>query len=135
MPEEQEACLFCLEENTLQNRVICLNIDKRYELPCTCRIHTHVECWMAYFIKKGGFECPICHKKIVSRPEQQIAITSRNAVYHITLPTDATDTIQINLPTVRAVPQTRCGAASRVVTFSLCLLLFAGIAVIAGTHL
>ena len=135
MPEELNACLFCLEENTQENRVICLNIDKRYDLPCACRIYTHVECWMAYFMKKGGFECPICHSKLSNRPEQRILINSMNGAYHITLPTDTTEPVQINLPTIRPSPMTRCGTTSRVVTLSLCVLLLVGSAVIAVTHL
>jgi hypothetical protein len=33
-----------------------------------------MQCWTAYYVKKGGFECPICHCKVPSTSlnEQQV---------------------------------------------------------------
>jgi hypothetical protein len=87
----EESCLFCLEDGTKENKVICLNFSKEKENPCNCRIYSHVHCWMTYYIKKGNFECPICHSKFKSKEEtreQVITINNTNNIYTVILPTN-----------------------------------------------
>jgi hypothetical protein len=53
-----QACIFCLEDLYDQP----LNFSK--ERICSCKIYSHIDCWMQYYLHKGYFECPICHFKI-----------------------------------------------------------------------
>ena len=58
-----ETCLFCLEPtNQATNPLLYINFSK-YADVCSCRIYSHFDCWMIYYLKKGHFECPICHIK------------------------------------------------------------------------
>ena len=77
-----DTCLFCLEETSQDNIVILVDFTTYAEVPCSCRLHSHVGCWMSYYMSKGGFECPICHSRIiitptVPRPRQMQAIIVR----------------------------------------------------------
>jgi len=71
-----DTCLFCLEETTQENVVILVDFTTYAEVPCNCRLYSHVGCWMSYYMSKGGFECPICHSRIVTSPPHQ-AVTVR----------------------------------------------------------
>ena len=56
-------CLFCLEEDTENNILIKINYNHYYEeAVCTCKVYTHVTCWLMFITHKGHTECPICHK-------------------------------------------------------------------------
>jgi len=58
-----EQCLFCLEETKDDNILIQIPFQRYYDrTACTCKIMTHVGCWMHYLSHKGRSECPICHK-------------------------------------------------------------------------
>jgi hypothetical protein len=85
-----ETCLFCLEETNLtDNPVLFINFSK-YPDVCSCHINSHMDCWMIYYLKKGYFECPICHTKADQRPnltEQNITVRTENVVVQITAPT------------------------------------------------
>jgi len=63
-------CLFCLEEDQLNNPVNNLDFAK-YNL-CSCRIQAHVSCWMEYYKHKNGFHCPICHTSFPNEQEPQV---------------------------------------------------------------
>jgi hypothetical protein len=84
-----DACLFCLEPTTLaDNPVLSINFTK-YPDVCSCRIYSHMDCWMIYYLKKGHFECPICHTKCDQRPparEQNIVVRTENMVVQIRAP-------------------------------------------------
>ena len=57
-----EQCLFCLEEETENNILFTITFSTYYPQPtCTCRLSTHVGCWLTYQNHKGRTECPICH--------------------------------------------------------------------------
>lgn len=134
------SCLFCLEQSTEDNRVVQFNSLKTTTKPCNCRFYTHVDCWMVYFLKKGGFECPICHAKVGSpietRPEQNITLQSHNRIYTITVPVDTEQTIHIDIPPRNRILSRRCGQTSkgRIVTIILATLLIVGILVLLITH-
>ena len=72
-----EPCLLCLEESTTNNEVIRLDFAAETQIPCSCRIFIHIDCWMTYYLSKGGFECPICHSKIVETPLQNVVVNGR----------------------------------------------------------
>jgi hypothetical protein len=96
-------CLFCLEEFTSERPVLSLNSIKELDIPCKCRIDTHPDCWMVYYIRKGEFECPICHCKFttVRREEQvtqNITIHTTNQIYSVMVPAGSEQDVQINLP-------------------------------------
>ena len=58
-----EQCLFCLEESSDDNILIQFPFQRYYDrTACTCKIITHVGCWMHYLLHKGRSECPICHR-------------------------------------------------------------------------
>ena len=84
-----ETCLFCLELTTLaDNPVLCINFTK-YPDVCSCRIYSHFDCWMIYYLKKGHFECPICHTKCDQRQptrDQNIVLSTENVLVQITTP-------------------------------------------------
>lgn len=72
-----DSCLFCLEETSQDNLVILVDFTTYADVPCSCRLYSHVGCWMSYYMSKGGFECPICHSKIVVAPSiepQQVIV-------------------------------------------------------------
>ena len=57
-----EQCLFCLEEEAENNILFTITFSTYYPQPtCTCRLSTHVGCWLTYQNHKGRTECPICH--------------------------------------------------------------------------
>jgi len=62
-----ETCLFYLQPTIADNPVLSINFTK-YPDVCSCRIYSHIDCWMIYHLKKGHFECPICHTKCDQRP-------------------------------------------------------------------
>ena len=58
-----EQCLFCLEETSEDNVLIQVIFANYFQPPtCSCKVMTHVGCWMAYYVHKTRTECPICHK-------------------------------------------------------------------------
>ena len=58
-----EQCLFCLEEEAENNILFTITFSTYYPQPtCTCRLSTHVGCWLTYQNHKGRTECPICHE-------------------------------------------------------------------------
>ena len=93
-----ETCLFCLEPTTqLNNPLLGINFSK-YPDVCSCRIYSHFDCWMIYYLKKGYFECPICHTKCDQREsssDQNIIVSTENVLVQITAPTPQ---IQIRRP-------------------------------------
>ena len=58
-----ETCLFCLEPTTQANNPLLYINFSKYADVCSCRIYSHFDCWMIYYLKKGHFDCPICHTK------------------------------------------------------------------------
>lgn len=73
-----DPCFICLEEGTAESTVQTLNFGFYREIPCSCQVACHIHCWTAYYTQKGGFECPICHSKVVTalhppqQPEQSV---------------------------------------------------------------
>ena len=63
-------CLFCLEEDLFNNPVINLEFAKYNR--CSCRIQTHITCWMTYYHHKNGFHCPICHTSFPNEQENTV---------------------------------------------------------------
>ena len=63
-----DPCFICLDEGTAESSVQILNFGIYREIPCSCQVSCHMQCWTAYYVKKGGFECPICHCKIIASP-------------------------------------------------------------------
>jgi hypothetical protein len=84
-----ETCLFCLEDTSLATNPL-LGIDfSKYPDVCSCRIYSHFDCWMIYYLKKGHFECPICHTKCDQRQpirDQNIIFSTENVLVQITNP-------------------------------------------------
>ena len=84
-----ETCLFCLEDTSLATNPL-LGIDfSKYPDVCSCRIYSHFDCWMIYYLKKGHFECPICHTKCDQRQpirDQNIIVSTENVLVQITTP-------------------------------------------------
>lgn len=84
-----ETCLFCLEDTSLATNPL-LGIDfSKYPDVCSCRIYSHFDCWMIYYLKKGHFECPICHTKcdqIQPIRDQNIIFSTENVLVQITNP-------------------------------------------------
>ena len=83
-----ETCLFCLEPTLADNPVISINFSK-YPNVCSCRINSHIDCWMIYYLKKNHFECPICHTKLNEGPplaEHNITVRTANSVIQIRAP-------------------------------------------------
>ena len=62
---DSDPCFICLEESTAESIVQTLNFGFYREIPCSCQVACHIHCWTAYYTQKGGFECPICHSKVV----------------------------------------------------------------------
>ena len=130
MSINERTCLFCLEQSTEDNEVIQFSLYKKIqEMPCTCRFDIHVECWMIYFLKKGGYECPICHAKIgvplnATRPLQNITFQANNYLYSVSVPVDTTNTIHIQIPSRNM--QSNCLDIKRTMC-GLCFLLFIGL--------
>ena len=125
-----ETCLFCLEKTTLEdNTVLCINFTK-YPDVCSCRIHAHVDCWMIYYIKKGYFECPICHTKVGQIPdsttEQNITVRTENIVVQITAPVPQIQVAGRERPSEEALRKNAlclcCGCFSCMTTLIICLL-------------
>ena len=85
-----ETCLFCLESTSLAtNPLLSMNFSK-YPDVCSCRIYSHFDCWMIYYLKKGYFECPICHTKCDQREstsDPNIIVSTENVLVQITAPT------------------------------------------------
>jgi DNA-directed RNA polymerase subunit RPC12/RpoP len=65
---DSDPCFICLEESTAESTVQTLNFGFYREIPCSCQVACHIQCWTAYYTQKGGFECPICHSKVVIAP-------------------------------------------------------------------
>jgi hypothetical protein len=134
MSTELPVCLFCLEQSTAENTVIQFSLYKKMnEMPCTCRFNTHVECWMIYFLKKGGYECPICHAKLGvpsgNMLEQNITFQTNNRMYTISVPVDNTQTIHVELPS-----RNRCVNLRRIIIWALCALLLIGSLILVFTQ-
>jgi len=65
IPEDSnELCLFCIDtqSDVIDDRVVTLDFNSYPDIACSCKIKTHVDCWMKYILHKGHIECPICHK-------------------------------------------------------------------------
>jgi len=77
-----ETCLFCLEATIIENNPLLYINFSKYPDICSCRIHSHFDCWMIYYLKKGFFECPICHTKI----EQETTVRTQNVLIQISSP-------------------------------------------------
>lgn len=112
-PKQQ--CLFCLEEETVDNILIQIHYQQYYSTPtCACRITTHTGCYIQYSTHKGRSECPICHRIYESElpPQtQQDYIIIENRVYQH----------QPSLPIVtitREEPNVSCIHPSRTIRFS-----------------
>ena len=60
-PTVTDQCFICLEEGTAESSVLVLNFALYPDIPCSCRVACHMKCWTSYYVKKNGFECPICH--------------------------------------------------------------------------
>lgn len=73
-PPSEEVCFICLDEGTAESSVELLTFALYRDIPCSCQVWCHMQCWTAYYVKKGGFECPICHCKVPSTSlnEQQV---------------------------------------------------------------
>jgi hypothetical protein len=67
-PPSAEVCFICLDEGTAESSVELLTFALYRDIPCSCQVSCHMQCWTAYYVKKGGFECPICHSKVVTLP-------------------------------------------------------------------
>lgn len=101
-----ESCLICLEDTDPENKdpenkVICLNLSTEKDDPCNCKIYCHVKCWMDYYIRKGYFECPICHSKFKTNiiQEQTITINNPSNIQAVSIPINIEEQVQIILPT------------------------------------
>ena len=138
MSNDEMICLFCLEQSTIENTVIEFSLHKNmHEMPCICRFNIHVECWMIYFLKKGGYECPICHAKLESPPDtirvvQNITFQTNNSSYAIAVPVDTSQTIHIEIPTSNR--EDKCINTRNMVVCSLCCLLLLGVLTLAFTQ-
>ena len=86
-----QSCIFCLEDLKDQTP---LNFSN--ERVCSCKIYSHVDCWMQYHLHKGFFECPICHFKLDQNHRRDFTIISVNRSVSFNVPTE--QMIQINLP-------------------------------------
>jgi len=136
---DELTCLFCLEQSTKDNEVIQFSLHKKlHEMPCTCRFNTHVECWMIYFLKKGGYECPICHAKIgfppdATRPVQNITFQTNTNLYSISVPVDTEQTIHLEIPS--SARRVGCINIKRVIIWGLCALLLVGVLTLVFTQI
>ena len=80
---KMEQCLFCLEETTQDNILIQVPFQRYYDMTaCTCKIMTHVDCWMKYLLHKGRCECPICHRIYQEIAPPQGYIIVENPISH-----------------------------------------------------
>jgi hypothetical protein len=93
-----QACIFCLEE--LNDHP--LNFSK--ERVCPCKIYSHVDCWMQYYLHKGYFECPICHFKIqeniISNIPSNNSSNVQNIIVSVNMPHETIITL-INNRTIK----------------------------------
>lgn len=130
MSDNTLSCMFCLDEHTYENPVFCLNFAKEKQVPCNCRLYTHPDCWMIYYIKKCGFECPICHTKIIS--ERTLSIHTNCNVYTVTVKVDVEQPIHITLPPppIGTLSYIADYLPSRGCSFALSIVLLIGIVVI-----
>ena len=73
-PSSADVCFICLDEGTAESSVELLTFALYRDIPCSCQVWCHMHCWTAYYVKMGGFECPICHSKVPSPSlnEQQV---------------------------------------------------------------
>ena len=72
-----EQCLFCLEENSEENTLIQLDFSTYFQPPtCSCKVMTHVDCWMTYYVHKARTECPICHRIYDTQPPPPSVVTT-----------------------------------------------------------
>ena len=101
-----ESCLICLEDTDPENKdpenkVICLNLSTEKDDPCNCKFYCHLKCWMDYYIRKGYFECPICHSKFKTNiiQEQTITINNPSNIQAVSIPINIEEQVQIILPT------------------------------------
>ena len=61
-------CFICLDESTEESCVQAMDFALYDDVPCSCQVSCHMDCWTSYYTKKGGFECPICHSKVILSP-------------------------------------------------------------------
>ena len=95
-PEDSnELCLFCIDtqSDVIDDRVITLDFNSYPDIACSCKIKTHVDCWMKYILHKGHIECPICHKLFQDQdailrlpPQRQVQQSNIQIIYTQTYP-------------------------------------------------
>ena len=80
-----ELCLFCIDTQSdiVDDRVITLDFNSYPDIACTCKVKTHVDCWMKYILHKGHIECPICHKRF---QDQEAILRSQPTVAQTQVP-------------------------------------------------
>ena len=109
---DSDPCFICLEEGTAESTVQTLNFGFYREIPCSCQVACHIHCWTAYYTQKGGFECPICHSKVVTAlhpPQPQQSVQRERMIIVVR---QAADEVQ----------EYRCSLIERA-TFICCILL------------
>ena len=117
--------MFCLEETTTENTVIPIDFAAYGGQACQCRIHTHVDCWMAFILHKGRPECPICHKAFGSVNEVQVVVN--NQVYQYSIPREATRPITTIIVPTEEYQVRRCGLSRQNMMCFLCMILVIGL--------
>ena len=90
-----ELCLFCIDtqSDVVDDRVVTLDFNSYPDIACSCKIKTHVDCWMKYILHKGHIECPICHKLFEDQdailrlpPQRQVQQPNIQIIYTQTYP-------------------------------------------------
>lgn len=121
-----ESCLICLEETDPENKVIYLNLSTEKDDPCNCKFYCHLKCWMDYYIRKGYFECPICHSKFKTNiiQEQTITINNPSNIQSVSIPINIEEQVQIILPTSVRPTQIRTNRNRSMFCLLILLLLF-----------
>ena len=121
-----ESCLICLEETDHENNVIYFNLSTEKDDPCNCKFYCHLKCWMDYYIRKGYFECPICHSKFKTNiiQEQTIIINNPSSIQSVSIPINIEEQVQIILPTSVRPTQIRTNRNRSMFCLLILLLLF-----------
>jgi len=93
--DSNELCLFCIDtqSDVIDDRVVTLDFNSYPDIACSCKIKTHVDCWMKYILHKGHIECPICHKLFQDQdailrlpPQRQVHQPNIQIIYTQTYP-------------------------------------------------
>ncbi len=122
-----ESCLFCLENEEQSTKEVLPLFFFEEKGICSCRIHSHFECWMTYYLHKGHFECPICHFKLIQMPPsppryhaeqaQNITIISENRAYQINVSAS-------EVPLQITIPSPELTRSFRITNVRVCIVLF-----------